>query len=141
MKSLAEDQRLAAAKFELGCLDEKIQALAKQWRGLAVSLRMLEDIRESYEAERQPETLGEASVYLHKLTDGKYTRIWTPLGQNELRVDGRAHRPEVPAGATEVVREVPAAREGVRSAPEHLSDEVDAALTGHQRDGAATVVR
>lgn len=93
MKSLAEDQRLAAAKFELECLDEKIQALAEEWRGLAVSLRMLEDIRESYEAERQPETLGEASIYLQTLTDGKYTRVWTPLGQNELRVDDANGQP------------------------------------------------
>ena len=93
MKSLAEDQRLAAAKFELGCLDEKLHALAQEWRGLAVSLRMLEDIRESYEAERQPETLGEASIYLQQLTDGKYTRIWTPLGQNELRVDDANGQP------------------------------------------------
>lgn len=87
MKSMADDTRLAAAKFELGCLDEKIDGLADRWRGLAVTLRMLEDIRESYEAERQPETLGEASIYLQKLTDGKYTRVWTPLGKNELRVD------------------------------------------------------
>ena len=93
MKSMAEDTRLAAAKFEMGCLDEKIDVLGNQWRGLAITLRMLEDIRESYEAERQPETLGEASIYLHKLTDGKYTRVWTPLGKNELRVDDANGQP------------------------------------------------
>ena len=93
MKTLSEDKRLAAARFELGCLEEKIQACAKQWRELAVTLRMLEDIRESYEAERQPETLGEASLYLQKLTDGKYTRVWTPLGKNELRVDDAEGQP------------------------------------------------
>lgn len=93
MKSLAEDTRLAAAKFEMGCLEEKIAASAKEWQVLAVTLRMLEDIRESYEAERQPETLGEASLYLQKLTDGKYTRVWTPLGKNELRVDDAAGNP------------------------------------------------
>ena len=93
MKTLAEDSRLAAAKFELSCLDRKIDKCAKQWQTLAVTLRMLEDIRESYEAERQPETLGEASVYLSRLTDDKYTRIWTPLGENELRVDNAQGQP------------------------------------------------
>ncbi len=93
MKTLAEDNRLAAAKFELSCLDKKIEKLAKQWQTLAVSLRMLEDIRETYEAERQPETLGEASLYLSRLTAGKYTRIWTPLGHNELRVDNAEGHP------------------------------------------------
>lgn len=93
MKSLAEDNRLAAAKFELSCLDKKIDKFAKEWQTLAVSLRMLEDIRETYEAERQPETLGEASLYLSRLTNGKYTRIWTPLGHNELRVDNAEGQP------------------------------------------------
>lgn len=93
MKTLAEDNRLAAAKFERSCLDRKIEQCVKQWQTLAVTLRMLEDIRESYEAERQPETLGEASIYLARLTDNKYTRIWTPLGKNELRVDNAAGQP------------------------------------------------
>lgn len=93
MKTLAEDNRLAAAKFERSCLDRKIEKCTKQWQTLAVTLRMLEDIRESYEAERQPETLGEASLYLSRLTDGKYTRIWTPLGKNELRVDDAQGQP------------------------------------------------
>ncbi|MDA1050786.1 MAG: AAA family ATPase [Planctomycetota bacterium] len=93
MKTLAEDSRLAAAKFELSCLDQKIEKRAKQWQTLAVTLRMLEDIRETYEAERQPETLGEASIYLSRLTDGKYTRIWTPLGENELRLDNVQGQP------------------------------------------------
>ncbi|HRX81316.1 MAG TPA: hypothetical protein P5307_19740, partial [Pirellulaceae bacterium] len=68
MKTLAEDSRLAAAKFERSCLDRKIEKCVKQWQTLAITLRMLEDIRESYEAERQPETLGEASIYLSRLT-------------------------------------------------------------------------
>ena len=93
MKTLAEDNRLAAVKFELSCLDQKIEKCAKEWQRLAVTLRMLEDIRESYEAERQPETLGEASLYLSRLTSDKYTRIWTPLGKNELRVDNAQGQP------------------------------------------------
>ncbi|MEO8497761.1 MAG: hypothetical protein ABI614_22065, partial [Planctomycetota bacterium] len=93
MKTLAENNRLAAAKFELSCLDRKIEKCVKEWQTLAVTLRMLEDIRESYEAERQPETLGEASLYLSRLTDGKYTRIWTPLGKNELRLDDAQGQP------------------------------------------------
>jgi hypothetical protein len=54
---------------------------------------MLEVVRERYEAERQPETLSEASLYLEKLTSGKYVRIWTPLGQHELRIDDHEGKP------------------------------------------------
>ena len=54
---------------------------------------LLEHVRETYEAERQPETLDEASMYLERLTSGKYTRVWTPLGRHELRVDDQEGKP------------------------------------------------
>ncbi|MCY2996013.1 MAG: AAA family ATPase [Planctomycetota bacterium] len=87
MKTLSENRRLPGAKLELGCLDEQIQCAAKRWRLLAVTSLMLEDIRQIYETERQPETLAEASTYLVELTEGRYRRIWTPLSQDGLRLD------------------------------------------------------
>jgi uncharacterized protein YhaN len=93
MKQLAEYRGFSAAKLQLACIEAKIERAIKQWRGLAVTSCLLESIRETYEAERQPETLGEASVYLQKLTAGKYSRIWTPLGKNELRIDDRQGKP------------------------------------------------
>jgi ferredoxin len=54
---------------------------------LAATWVVLDRICRLYEAERQPETLIEASHYLAKLTKGQYTRIWTPLGDKALRVD------------------------------------------------------
>lgn len=48
---------------------------------------MLEKVCEIYESERQPETLREASAFLKQLTEGKYVRVWTPLGKNALRID------------------------------------------------------
>ncbi len=44
-------------------------------------------IRTTYEKQRQPETLQEASGYLDRLTQGRYHRVWTPLGEHVLRVD------------------------------------------------------
>jgi hypothetical protein len=48
---------------------------------------LLESIREIYEAERQPETLKEASEFLCQISGGQYTRIWTKLSENVLLVD------------------------------------------------------
>ena len=47
---------------------------------MAMTSSLLEDVCRTVENERQPETLREASSFLCQLTDGKYTRIWTPLG-------------------------------------------------------------
>ena len=87
MKTLAEDRRLSEARLQLGCVEEQISQAVSRWRVLAVTGLMLEAIRQIYETERQPETLAEASTYLVRLTEGRYQRIWTPLSEDNLRVD------------------------------------------------------
>lgn len=87
MKSLAADRRLAESKLELASLEKQIAACADHWRVLGATSCMLEKVCEVYETERQPETLREASAFLKQLTDGKYVRVWTPLGKNALRID------------------------------------------------------
>jgi uncharacterized protein YhaN len=87
MKTLASDRRLSEAKLELASLEKQIAACADHWRTLGATSAMLEKVCEVYETERQPETLREASAFLKQLTDGKYVRVWTPLGKNALRID------------------------------------------------------
>jgi uncharacterized protein YhaN len=87
MKSLATNTRLAAAKLELACVENQLKSCADHWRVLAATTTLLDRVCEVYETERQPETLREASAFLTQLTEGKYTRIWTPLGKNQLRID------------------------------------------------------
>ena len=87
VKMLGEDSRMDEARLELNAVETEIGQLKKQWQVYAASTQMLETIRESYESKRQPETLKEASSYLQRLTEGKYTRIWTRLVGEELLVD------------------------------------------------------
>ncbi len=87
MKSLAANNRLAESKLELTCVENQLRACAEHWQTLAVTTQLLDNVCEVYETERQPETLREASAFLSQLTDGKYQRIWTPLGKNQLRID------------------------------------------------------
>ena len=53
----------------------------------ATTAHVLDVVRHRYEQERQPETLQEASGYLDRLTEGRYRRVWTPLGEETLMVD------------------------------------------------------
>ena len=87
VKMLGEDSRLDEARLEYNAVNSEIHQLKTRWQVLATSSKMLETIRESYESKRQPETLKEASVYLERLTEGHYTRIWTRLVGEELLVD------------------------------------------------------
>lgn len=87
IKTLSEDPRLDQAQLELNSVDAEIADCRRQWQVLATGTQMLEAIRESYEAKRQPETLKEASGYLKELTEGHYVRIWTRLVGEQLLVD------------------------------------------------------
>ena len=72
----------------LGLVVERQLADAQHgWRVHAAACRVFERIRSDYETHRQPETLGEASRYLAKLTNNRYRRIWTPLADDVLLVD------------------------------------------------------
>ncbi len=86
-RTAAGEQSLAKKQVELDVVELQIKKAIDAWRERAAVSLFLERIRHEYEKHRQPETLREASEYMKKLTDGKYTRIWTPLSHDILFVD------------------------------------------------------
>ena len=87
LNTLADDQEMAGKRLELATVEKRLEEAVARWQVLAVTNRVLDVIRTTYEQQRQPETLQEASVYLSRLTQGRYRRVWTPLGEDVLRVD------------------------------------------------------
>jgi hypothetical protein len=77
-------------RIELGIVDKRLADALDRWRVLTVCGMMLGSVRDYYEREHQPQALREASVFLQRLTSGRYTRVWTPLGEPALRVDDSA---------------------------------------------------
>jgi uncharacterized protein YhaN len=93
LEALAADKQLAGKHLDLAVLEKRLEDAVGRWQVLATACCILDTIRSTYERQRQPETLQEASGYLERLTHGHYCRVWTPLGQQALRVDdaeGRA---------------------------------------------------
>ena len=77
----------------MAVLEKRLQDAVHRWQVLATTCGILDSIRDMYQQHRQPEALREASGYLERLTQGRYCRVWTPLGEQSLRVDdaeGRA---------------------------------------------------
>ncbi len=85
--ALAADRRLALRLADLEAIDQQTRETAERWRVLSVAAQTLDAVRRTYESERQPEALCEASAYLERLTGGRYVRVWVPLGERALRVD------------------------------------------------------
>jgi uncharacterized protein YhaN len=87
LESLAADRRLASKQLDLALLETRLEEAIGRWQVLATTCCVLDMIRDTYQRHRQPETLREASGYLDRLTQGRYCRVWTPLGEHSLRVD------------------------------------------------------
>lgn len=88
--ALVADRRLALRLADMEDVEEQLREAALRWRTLTVAGHTLDAVRRTYENERQPEALREASAYLERLTGGRYTRVWAPLGERALRVDDSA---------------------------------------------------
>jgi uncharacterized protein YhaN len=86
LKQLAKDRSLAEIQLEIGAVEQQLSDATRQWQVLAAAGCILDTVRERYETHRQPEVLQDASRYLSALTEGKYVRVWTPLGEELLRV-------------------------------------------------------
>jgi len=93
MNVLAADRRISEAQLEKGCIEQRLTEAVRQWQVLAVTSLLLEEVHKVYETQRQPETLKEASGYLKRLTKGRYHRVWTPLGEDILKVDDADGKP------------------------------------------------
>jgi hypothetical protein len=87
LRALADDRGIGRKRLELGVIEERLKEAVERWQVLATTRMILEAIKQDYERNRQPETLREASEYLARMTGGRYARVWTPLGEETLRVE------------------------------------------------------
>jgi uncharacterized protein YhaN len=88
-ESLADRKESDQQQLELSMIEARIEDALARWRVLASTSLVLDAVRQSYETDRQPEALAEASGYMERLSGGCYTRIWTPFGQTALCVEDR----------------------------------------------------
>ena len=68
-------------------IDKAIEESTRRWQTLAVAQLLIHKLRRTFEKERQPQTLEEASRYFRSMTRGRYTRIWAPSQEPYLMVD------------------------------------------------------
>lgn len=87
LAAAAADASLPRRLYELKTVERAVADALGRWQTLTVTQRLVEAVRKKYEAERQPETLREATRYFDRLTEGRYVRVWTPLEAGVLYVD------------------------------------------------------
>ncbi len=103
LETLETSRAGLSARFERGQVAGQIHRVAEEWFALQLADGVVDEMRRSFEKSNVSGTLAIASRYLEQLTQGRYTRVWTPLGKQRLCVDdrlGRTFRVEQLSGGT-----------------------------------------
>ncbi|MEZ6124893.1 MAG: AAA family ATPase [Planctomycetaceae bacterium] len=101
---LLETSRDSQARyFRRAHVASDIYRAAEEWFALQIEQDAVMEMRRRFEKENISGTLNTASSYMHRISSGRYHRIWAPLGENFLCVDdeyGRTFRVEQLSGGT-----------------------------------------
>jgi len=108
--SLKQEIRLLEASrdsheefFRKSRLASEIYRATEEWFALQIEYDAVLQIRRRFEQENISGTLVSASQYMHRMTSGRYHRIWAPLGEDFLCIDdeyGQTFRVEQLSGGT-----------------------------------------
>ena len=89
--------------FRKAQLATEIHRAAEEWFALKIEQDAVIQLRRQFEQENISGTLVTASLYMHRMTSGRYHRIWAPLGEDFLCIDdeyGQTFRVEQLSGGT-----------------------------------------
>ena len=103
LQSGAEESQSVRLRLAEAGLEERISETIESYAVHALAARLLEQSLASYEAEKQPAVIQRAQEIFALLTEGRYTRLATPLGRFEPIVSdggGTGKEPEKLSRAT-----------------------------------------
>lgn len=90
---LLENGRESQARyFQKAHVASEIYRAAEEWFALQVEEEAVQQMRARFEQENISGTLSTASAYMHRISSGRYHKIWAPLGEDFLCVDDEYNR-------------------------------------------------
>ncbi len=103
IKLLENSRESQIRYFQKAQVATDIYRAAEEWFSLHIEEEALLEMRRRFEKENISGTLTTASSYMHRISSGRYHKIWAPLGEDFLCVDdeyGRTFRVEQLSGGT-----------------------------------------
>ncbi len=87
LQQIEEDASLETLSRKRKRIALELREATQQWVAARVAEKGIERVRHRVERHGQPRTLKLASEYLERLTLGRYTNVWAPLGEKHLVID------------------------------------------------------
>ncbi|MCX7571810.1 AAA family ATPase [Tumebacillus sp. DT12] len=87
LSSLETSERLSEARQNHRQLTARLEREADEWSVYAVARHLLQRTMGIYEREKQPAVIKRAADYFRRLTEGRYTGVYVPLGDKRIEVE------------------------------------------------------
>ncbi|MEN6357872.1 MAG: AAA family ATPase [Armatimonadota bacterium] len=84
---IEKSEELSAALLQERALKAQLDKHASDWAVKAICKSLLEQTRQQYEREKQPRVIQSASGFLNRFTSGAYSRVFSPLGRDEVELE------------------------------------------------------
>jgi uncharacterized protein YhaN len=84
--ALRNSSDLELTRVRLDTVEAELTERVEKWQVQSLVLAAIKETQEWFEVHRQPKTLGDAGEYFRQLTQGRYERVFTRLGQRQLWV-------------------------------------------------------
>jgi uncharacterized protein YhaN len=84
IEALENDAQATHLRFELRQLEARLQTRAREWIVCEAAAQVIDELRREFERSHQPLALAEAGRMFSRLTCGRYSRVWSPLGERRL---------------------------------------------------------
>lgn len=88
-KHLASSESLNTALSRQNNLQTRIRELRSEWLSYELALKLLSDVKDDYEKEKQPMVIRYASAFFNRISEGAYPQISVPVGESEFMVIDR----------------------------------------------------
>lgn len=86
LERLEKSDEVSRLRIEQQADRAEFATLAEEWSVLKIATRLIDRAREKYERERRPGVLKEAERYFAQFTNGNYTEILAPAGEDQIVV-------------------------------------------------------
>ncbi|MCE5313497.1 MAG: AAA family ATPase [Armatimonadota bacterium] len=84
---MEKSDELSDALLHERSLKAQLEKHSSEWASKAICRAILQQTRSKYERERQPRVIRAASGFVSAITSGKYARILSPMGREEVELE------------------------------------------------------
>ena len=105
LRNLTGEEESSKLRADRQRLLQEMRGHAREWAVLTIAENLLNEARRKFEKERQPEVVRSAASFFKDITEGRYEKVFSPLGKSEIHVTDSTGNAKQPSELSRGTRE------------------------------------